>query len=113
MSTHSIYPVDPAVPPFDDLWDSRFGRGLLGNETPAEDLRLLLVWASAAVAVAGLVAFARGRRARGSGPWLIVVGSALLALGTMGWVNLHDLSVPLGHTGPEGPRTSWCVGVPN
>ena len=98
MSTHSIYPVDPAVPPLDDLWDSLFGRGLLGNERPAEDFRLLLVWASLAVAVSGLVAFARGRRTRGSGPWLIVVGSALVVLGTMGWVNLHDLSVPLGHT---------------
>lgn len=98
MSTHSIYPVDPAVPPVDDLWDSLFGRGLLGNEDPAEDLRLLLLWTSLAVAVAGLLAIARGHRDRGSGPWLIVVGSVLVALGTMGWVNLGDLSVPLGHT---------------
>lgn len=98
ISTHSIYPVEPEVPPLSELWDSLVGRGIVGTEDPAVWLRLGLEWLTLGGAVVALVAFLRGERSPDRGPWLVLVGAALVVLGASAWVNLHALEVPLGQS---------------
>ena len=98
ISTHSIYPVAPALPPLSEFWDSLVGRGIVGNEDPASWLRLGLEWLTLGGAAVGLVAFARGERSPDRGPWLVLVGAALVVLGASAWVNLQFLELPLGPT---------------
>lgn len=97
-ATHSIYPVSPEVPSLTDFWDSLVGRGVLGVGDPADWLRLTLEWLTLGGAVAALVLFARGDRAPDRGPWLVMVGTALVVLGATGWVNLPNLVLPLAQS---------------
>ncbi len=97
-ATHSIYPVSPEVPSLSDFWDSLVGRGVLGVADPADWLRLTLEWLTLSGAVVALVLFVRGDRAPDRGPWLVVVGAALVVLGATGWVNLPGLTLPLAQS---------------
>jgi hypothetical protein len=70
---------------------AHFGSGL----TPAAPVAWVLSGVAAAGIAVALVQFARGRRSAGSGPWLVVAGLAVLALGVAAFV----LKWPVGPRG--------------
>lgn len=93
-STHSIYPlelrmIDPVV-----FWSGHFGTGLLASAAPPAVLRMALAAAVAVGVVVCGVAWVKGERARETGPTLVLVGIALMAIG--GWVGF---TLPLGSHG--------------
>ena len=93
-STHSSYPLelrmlDPVV-----FWSGHFGTGLLASAAPPALLRTGLAAAAAVGVIVCAVAWVKGERERESGPTLVVVGIALMAIG--GWVGF---TLPLGSHG--------------
>lgn len=93
-STHSSYPLelrmlDPVV-----FWSGHFGTGLLASAAPPTLLRTGLAAAAAVGVIVCAVAWVKGERDRETGPTLVVVGVALMAIG--GWVGF---TLPLGSHG--------------
>lgn len=96
IAAHPIYDVPLHLPALGVFWDAHFGHGLLGTDQGAPLIPTVLRVGTLAGIVWCLVRWWRGERRPGSGPWLVIVGLAVGALGALGWVTLDPQAAPLG-----------------
>lgn len=96
IAAHPIYDVPLHLPALGVFWDAHFGRGLLGTDQGAPLVPTVLRLGTLAGIAWCLVRWWQGERRPGSGPWLVIVGLAVGALGALGWVTLDPQAAPLG-----------------
>jgi hypothetical protein len=85
-AAHSVYEPELLLPNPLIFWSAHFGSGLFASASTPAVLRFAALALFLVGALAGVVAWARGERDRESGPGLIVVGLAIMAVGA--WVTI-------------------------